>query len=359
MKRTIAVAVLLGATCTARADLVVNLKSEKGDYIGQGLTQTLTYLPANSTATLSSQGDINISGTGGTHSFSIELSPLKGATVAKLLPGLCYDRATRAAFRDNDRPGIDASMDSRGCNDSMGRFHVLELTTSGSQVLTLAVDFAQSCNQDGGPALFGNIRFNSALAATPPYIDHVYTASGSLHFNALGSGIGSSAPGKSATIAVTRPLLLASRNFYNGVNLSYNGPVPGQMTDGRWELDFAGPDKAVLAVGSYVGAMRYPFQTAGKPGLDFTYNGSGSNTVTGSFNLTSVTYEPYDLLPQDFVGSFVHNSEGNTQNQTTGTITYHAVFHEGGIGDEIFPSGFETGQIAPDSGNSLAYPCSG
>jgi hypothetical protein len=358
MKRTIAVAVLLGATCTAQADLVVSLKSEKGDYIGQGLTQTLTYLPANSTATLSSQGDINISGTGGPHSFNIELSPLKGATVAKLLPGLCYDRATRAPFRDNNRPGIDASMDSRGCNDSMGRFHILELTTNGTQVLTLAVDFAQSCNQDGGNALFGNIRFNSALAATTPFIDHVYTASGSLHFNAIGSGIGSSAPGKTATIALTRPLLLANRNFDNGVSMSYNGPLPGLMTDGRWALDFAAADSAVLAVGSYVGAMRYPFQTAGKPGLDFTYNGSGSNMVTGSFNLSSVNYEPYDLLPQDFVGSFVHNSEGNTANQTNGTITYHAVFHNGGIGDEIFPSGFESGQTAP-SAQSLAYPCSG
>ena len=50
-----------------------------------------------------------------------------------------------------------------------------------------------------------------------------------------------------------------------------------------WTVNFAGPKGRMLQVGEYAGATRYPFQKDGSPGLNFSGNGRGSNTVAGEF----------------------------------------------------------------------------
>jgi hypothetical protein len=52
-----------------------------------------------------------------------------------------------------------------------------------------------------------------------------------------------------------------------------------------WYLRLAAPEGANLAVGSYANATRWPFQETTAPGLDFSGNGRGNNSLTGSFNI--------------------------------------------------------------------------
>jgi len=74
-----------------------------------------------------------------------------------------------------------------------------------------------------------------------------------------------------------------AQNSGNGssVHVSFNTPTYSHW----WYLDFAAPDLLPLVVGPYEGAVRYPFQGAGQPGLSVTGDGRGCNTVTGRFDV--------------------------------------------------------------------------
>src|SRR5438067_2133929 len=50
-----------------------------------------------------------------------------------------------------------------------------------------------------------------------------------------------------------------------------------------WYADFAAPEGLELIPGAFEYATRYPFQAANVPGLDFSGNGLGCNTLTGRF----------------------------------------------------------------------------
>ena len=359
MNKRVAPLLFMAVSSAAHADMIVRFSSDPHDFVGQGLAQTLTYTTGNFGTSVDANGNLFMSGnTGAAHTIGIQLYGLKNVAGGAPAPGMCYARALDSNDQPNGRPGMNVSMDSRGCSDSMAQYQVRELTVSAGKIQTLAVDLVQHCSKFGGPAIFANVRINSAIAETTPFIAPVYTATGSLQFTAAGTGIGSTAPGKTATISISPALLLPARNRFsaNGLTFMYNGPLPGVASDANWELDFGAPDHAVVTAGTYNNAIRYPFQTAGIPGLDFTYNGAGSNMVSGSFIVSSATYEPIDGNVQDFTTSFVHNREGNTANQTTGSISYNAVFNNGQLSDRIFASGFESGEI-PTPQILFAYPC--
>jgi len=67
----------------------------------------------------------------------------------------------------------------------------------------------------------------------------------------------------------------------SGVSLSFHTPTYSHW----WYLDFAAPDLQPLTVGSYSGAVRYPFQGAGQPGLSVSGDGRGCNQLTGFFDV--------------------------------------------------------------------------
>lgn len=340
----------------ASADLVWKYQSETRDFIGQGQSRTLTFTNSQFSATATSDG-IQISANNGIDNFSLTLGTRRNVDGAPQ-PNYCYERTQRTPFRDNGRPGVDLDMNSRGCNDSMGRFRIRELVLAGNVVSSASIDVTQHCSENGGPALLSNFRINTTTSADTPFFEPVFDVTGSLSFNATGSGTGSSAPNGSAVIALGRASTLAQRNFDNGVSFSYSGALPPNITSGFWGLDFAAPGAALLGVGNYATATRYPFQTATESGLAFSYNGSGNNTLTGSFNVTAASYEPLDELPASFAASFIQNSEGNTTNRTTGQITYNASFRNGQpVPVALFKSGFETDEVVPTE-VSLAYPCS-
>src|SRR5205823_509783 len=106
-----------------------------------------------------------------------------------------------------------------------------------------------------------------------------------------------------------------SRNFDNGVSISYSGG--GHW----WYLDFAAPFDATLTPGYYANATRWPFQVSGVPGLNVSGDGRGSNTLTGSFTVTQALYAA-DGKVLRFAASFEQHSEGMAP-ALTGAIKFN------------------------------------
>src|SRR5260370_26980064 len=153
-------AVAFGAT----PQTFLTLNSQPGDYIGQGITQTLT--PADGTFSVSNSSDaVSISFNTPTYSQFWYLD-FGSASTVKFGRGE-YDGAQRTAFRSPTRPGIDVSGDGRGCNIDAGRFMVSDfaLNTDGT-IARLGIDFEQHC-EAATPALYGSVRYNSSVTAIP------------------------------------------------------------------------------------------------------------------------------------------------------------------------------------------------
>ena len=83
--------------------------------------------------------------------------------------------------------------------------------------------------------------------------------------------------GQQQTLTTVDGSFTATRNFDNGVSVSFNGGTQ------FWSLDFAAPNAAALAVGTYEGATRFPFQSPTEPGLDVAGDGRGCNELTVNF----------------------------------------------------------------------------
>jgi VCBS repeat-containing protein len=85
----------------------------------------------------------------------------------------------------------------------------------------------------------------------------------------------------------------AFSNFDSEVSLSFFG------SNHFFFLDFAAPNNAPLTVGTYPGATRFPFQAPGEPGLDVSFDGSGCNTLTGSFTVQEAVYDANGVVSFD------------------------------------------------------------
>lgn len=118
---------------------------------------------------------------------------------------------------------------------------------------------------------------------------------------------------------------VASRNFDNGVSFSIDdfASNPDFQETRWWYLDFAAPFSAPLTVGSYQGATRFPFQEDDEPGLSFTGNGRGDNTLTGWFNVLEVAYAP-DGSVLFFAADFMQYDEGFQAWWNLGSIRYNS-----------------------------------
>ena len=135
--------------------------SEPGDFVGAGKNWILT----SKGATFSTMfwyddgggGSIAIEGDASWHlAFQ---APHK--TV--LIPGV-YEhaiRVTSALYTNNN--GLDVGGHGRGCNEITGRFEILEIVCGDdNDPKSFAANFEQHCEGES-PALFGYIRFNSAI----------------------------------------------------------------------------------------------------------------------------------------------------------------------------------------------------
>lgn len=81
-----------------------------------------------------------------------------------------------------------------------------------------------------------------------------------------------------------------------------------------------------LQVGTYLNAERAAFASAGHPGLDFSFQNRGSNTLTGQFTINSVHYVNVagTNVVKDLDVNFEQHSEG-----ATAACFGHVVYNSG------------------------------
>jgi hypothetical protein len=140
--------------------------SEPGDYVGQGKQGSFDH----SNAMFEVYGDHN-----GVEAYfwtpddrwsSIILLPPGGDILA---PGLHFPEAERARFTTH--PGLDVSVENRGCNQLTGSFTIHKIRVSEfDRLLEFSASFEQHC--EGGPsALFGRFdwREERPQPDIPPY----------------------------------------------------------------------------------------------------------------------------------------------------------------------------------------------
>jgi hypothetical protein len=101
------------------------------------------------------------------------------------------------------------------------------------------------------------------------------------------------------------------------------GTVTGGA-DNTFSLLFFGTDQLGIPIqpGFYPNAERADFASPGHPGLDISFQNRGSNTLTGNFTITDVTFGPGDVI-ETFAASFEQHSEGAAP-ALFGTFTYDA-----------------------------------
>jgi hypothetical protein len=76
-----------------------------------------------------------------------------------------------------------------------------------------------------------------------------------------------------------------------------------------WFLDLAAPLGQQLQPGTYEGATRWPFQSPTQPGLSFSGDGRGCNTLTGRFVVLEAKYGPAGYIER-FHATFEQHCEG-------------------------------------------------
>ncbi|MFL5737909.1 MAG: hypothetical protein ACJ76P_11300 [Actinomycetota bacterium] len=159
-----------GAEAYASTRTFVTMYSQGGDYIGGGVSRSF-YAWDSSISVSGDDTSMTVTASGGASgtSFTFFFSPRDGQ---HLHDGL-YFHAARGAF---GHAGIDIFGDGRGCNNTSGRFEVLDLATwSGGAIRRLSLIYEQHC-EGGVPALFGQIDFHEpeAPSSYSPAPDHVW-----------------------------------------------------------------------------------------------------------------------------------------------------------------------------------------
>jgi hypothetical protein len=94
-----------------------------------------------------------------------------------------------------------------------------------------------------------------------------------------------------------------------------------------FDLELAAPGGALLVPGNYPNATRAATHAPNVPGLDFDYNGSGCNTLTGSFAVLDATYDASGNV-LTFAADFEQSCEGFMP-PLTGSIRYKSAFQNG------------------------------
>lgn len=113
--------------------------------------------------------------------------------------------------------------------------------------------------------------------------------------------------GASATFTRDNGYFRVSNNFDQGIGFGFNDFAFGG--NNSWSLDLAAPGNTPLVPGTYEGATRFPFQELTEPGLSFSGNGRGCNTLTGRFNVQDIVYDSYGE-PANFQADFEQSCGG-------------------------------------------------
>jgi hypothetical protein len=107
----------------------------------------------------------------------------------------------------------------------------------------------------------------------------------------------------------------ASRGSGNSVILQFAG-------EDSWTAEFAAAGSAPLTVGTYTGAVRYPFQPANSNGMSISGAGRGCNTLTGRFAVLEAVYTAGGAV-QSFAADYEQHCE-NAAPALFGSVRYNS-----------------------------------
>ena len=187
----------LAATVAAEAQptTFLSFDSQPGDYIGGGRRFTLT--PADGTFNVTRNYDQGVSVSFQGPGSSFWYLDFAAPGPVPLVPGM-YEAATRFPFQSPTRPGLSVWGEGGPCNTFTSRFTVLEAVYDGlGNVQRFAADYEQHCG-DLGPALFGSVRYESAVSLGPRLsVGRSSAYEGDVEATALGMVVSLSAPAAS------------------------------------------------------------------------------------------------------------------------------------------------------------------
>lgn len=103
--------------------------------------------------------------------------------------------------------------------------------------------------------------------------------------------------------------------------IAFHMDTNAEFQGGWWTTEFAAPPGQDLAVGTYQNARRYPFND-GAPGFNHSGNGRGCNTLTATFTIHELVYDPDGTL-RTFRADFEQHCEGVAA-ALRGTWVFHA-----------------------------------
>ncbi len=351
--------VLIANTVGAQ-QILLELESEPGDVVGQGLSYSYT----------EADGDFYVSKQQTQDGFlewiSIEfvqnnqlvfyfaISPRTGR---EFIIGP-YPNITNLG-NSFAQPGLHASFyETPNCDRNFGEFQLLELELNGNQVTRLAVDFSQHCESIEAPALNGVFRYfsNGEPFPTPPdtdsdgvpdsydnciskanadqsdsdqdllgdACDHIYTEASVLIDSDIDDFLGE---GIYREYSMLNGRFRVLRNTFEAIQFSFHN------SESFLNIYLAMPFGMPLEVGVYENVISYNHQEVEEPAMDVHYN-SRSCSFVGGFEVFEVLRDAAgEILKLDFAYNL---SCGNSNGSFSGRIKF-----DDRIRDVIFYSGIE------------------
>jgi subtilisin family serine protease len=305
-----AMATFQATTVVAAGTNMLYFHSNPGDYIGQGQQRGLhvgtgfTVRPAPGTIPgRNFHNGVSFSIEGGGDSWGLDFAAPQGAQLA----AGSYENAVRFPFENGLSPGLSLSGEGRGCNQLTGRFDVLEVAYNANGTLQrFAADFVQHC-EGGLPALFGQIRFNSAAAV---YTDPVLPVPFAFvdNFDALPNTL---VPSNAVTISgiSTAPIRVQGGEY--SINGGAFTSAPGTVANGQ--------AVAVRVLTGSVGTASFATVRIGAASATF-------QAIAGTGQQGAVTGMHYHSQPGDFVGQ---GAQRSFVAATGFTLTPSRNFHNG------------------------------
>jgi hypothetical protein len=261
----------------------IELRSDRGDYVGAG--RTYSYTQADAIISVHAEGGLLKVEVIGDEQWS-GIFRLPGEN-SRLQTG-AYANLQRYSLHD-DVGGLDWNGDGRGCASLLGSFAIDTVVNHARDLAPDVQHLEQQCNR-AAPALRGSVHWRFDDPTTPPgpatpmpsgLWGPAFTP-GSDNYVYLMSDPGDYiGQGGSYTYGLDQFVVLEGGG---GVTIEVNG---SQWWSGEFQAMIGVPQ---LRAGYYGDLRRFPFHNPAKGGLDWSGEGRGCNELVGWFAVDYVAY---------------------------------------------------------------------
>lgn len=267
---------------------VLELRSDAGDFVGQGASRT--YTQANAVLEVSaSAGHLSVNVTGQerwTANFQLP------ASMQQVQPGT-YSNLGRFGFGNPAVGGIEFVGEGRGCNSIVGAFTIDSAQYLNGQLSALNMSFEQHC-EGAVQALRGQIRWSAGDTTAPA--GPVYPPSATLWTPETGTVPSNGSyvylKGEAADY-ITRGLTHTYTKANAALDVSVTGGHVSVRVQGdeQWRGEFQVMVPLTQVQPGFYGALKgYPFHNPTRGGLDWEGEGRGCNNQEGWFVVDDITY---------------------------------------------------------------------